>query len=937
MFLTRYFFIVLLFTLGVANSQDQPPILSFSPDMYGADNQNWKINQDADGRVYVANNSGLLEYNGAIWTLYPSPNESIVRAVKVHKERIYTGFYMDFGYWERSNKGILEFTSLTENIKDKLVDDEHFWGIIDYGQWVLFQSLDQIFIYNTETNSFNVISPENGVNKIFKVGEKLFFQSLGKGIFEIENGKQKLVTHSESIVGKRIINIVKSTSETIIITENDGLYILNPDMTVNKKNVPDSGVFDRNTIYSGILLHDGRMALGTIANGLYILNDQGELEQHYKQSNGIDNNTILTLFEDREQNVWLGLDNGINCINLNSPYEIYNDSSGTLGTVYAAVTYNDKLYLGTNQGLFYKPIGKNENNRFEPVVGTEGQVWMLDVIDNTLFCGHNAGTFIITEDQAELISTVEGTWKLKKLNNRDDLLLQGNYNGLNILKKENGQWKFSHKLQGFDYSARHFEVLGDNQIYVSHEYKGIYHLHTDNDLTRITSFEQLPKPTRSKNAGINKYNNTLIYASKDGIYSMVKDTDTFLKDSLLSDIFSQQGYLSGKMVADNSGKLWVFTDKGVSYISSGRLSDKPIIFNIPITSAVSRSLAGYENVVHLGNQVYLFGAKDGYYCIDLDKIIESDKLTRIENVKAMTDTGRLEHLDIATGPELPFDQNNIEFSFAVPQYSKFQPIEYQHRLLGQSERWSMPTAESTVKFENLPYGDYTFEVRTADGATNEANIASYDFIVKRPWHLSNWAIVLYTLGVFALAILVHNIYRSAHKKQRAKLIWENQQKLEIKHLEAEQKIMTIKHEQLKQDIDSKNRELAATTMNLINKNEILAQIKKDLLEKNDGIGNVKSIVKTIDKNISEEDNWNFFKEAFNNADKDFLQKVKGMHPELTPNDLRLCAYLRLNLSSKEIAPLLNITPRSVEIKRYRLRKKMSLAHEESLVEYILAI
>ena len=72
-----------------------------------------------------------------------------------------------------------------------------------------------------------------------------------------------------------------------------------------------------------------------------------------------------------------------------------------------------------------------------------------------------------------------------------------------------------------------------------------------------------------------------------------------------------------------------------------------------------------------------------------------------------------------------------------------------------------------------------------------------------------------------------------------------------------------------------------------------------------------------------------------NADTDFLKKVKLAHPSLTPNDLRLCAYLRLNLSSKEIAPLLNISVRSVEIKRYRLRKKMELHHDQGLVEYIL--
>ena len=93
----------------------------------------------------------------------------------------------------------------------------------------------------------------------------------------------------------------------------------------------------------------------------------------------------------------------------------------------------------------------------------------------------------------------------------------------------------------------------------------------------------------------------------------------------------------------------------------------------------------------------------------------------------------------------------------------------------------------------------------------------------------------------------------------------------------------------------------------------------------------------IDQNINNDDDWNFFEEAFNNADQDFLKKIKDIHLSLTPNDLRLCAYLRLNLSSKEIASLLNISPKSVEIKRYRLRKRMNLEHGTNLISYILSV
>ena len=150
--------------------------------------------------------------------------------------------------------------------------------------------------------------------------------------------------------------------------------------------------------------------------------------------------------------------------------------------------------------------------------------------------------------------------------------------------------------------------------------------------------------------------------------------------------------------------------------------------------------------------------------------------------------------------------------------------------------------------------------------------------------------------------------------------------------------MRVRNEQLSQDVDMKSRELAVSTMSLNSKNELLAFIKEDLKKTNsDESRSVKSVISTINKNITGNDSWSVFKEAFENTDKDFLKKIKLAHPSLTPNDLRLCAYLRLNLSSKEVAPLLNISVRSVEIKRYRLRKKMDLSHDQSLVEYILSV
>ena len=223
--------------------------------------------------------------------------------------------------------------------------------------------------------------------------------------------------------------------------------------------------------------------------------------------------------------------------------------------------------------------------------------------------------------------------------------------------------------------------------------------------------------------------------------------------------------------------------------------------------------------------------------------------------------------------------------------------------------------------------------------SNPQNIAAYSFTVGRPWYASNVALIGYLILCLLATRYIHKAYEEYYRKNELKLIEENNLLLEIKELENEQRLMKLQNEQLSSDVDSKNRELAVSTMSLMKKNELLALIKDDLkrTRRDHDDKSIKSVIKAINESISEDNSWTIFKEAFNNADNDFLKVIKQAHPSLTPNDLRLCAFLRLNLSSKEIAPLLNISVRSVEVKRYRLRKKMDLLHETSVVEYILSI
>lgn len=929
-----FFFFLLSFEIIL--SQQLPPINKYSKNEYNAGIQNWMISQDNNGYLFFANNEGLLEFNGSKWTLYPSSNETIVRSVHCINNKIYSGAYMEFGFWERQADGLLKYHSLSDSIKDKIQDDEQFWGIFPYDNWILFQSLERIYAYNLKTKQFSIIVPEGKIYKAFKTSTGIFFQTK-KGLFEIEQGKSKIFLDHPIINENRIINILDAKNGLLLVTQKQGIFTLKGNKLERFNTNVDSEIQQSN-IYSSQLLSNQNIALGSISNGVFILNESGQLLYHITQNNGLGNNTALSLLEDLDKNLWIGLDNGIDCINLQSPIKNYVDKTGALGTVYASIIYDDKLYIGTNQGLFFKNL--NAEEKFEYVPKTKGQVWSLFVYQNTLFCGHDSGTFIINKNQnVDHIFQDSGTWKFEVLEKNSPYIFQGHYNGISILEKKDKQWVMRNKIKNFDYSSKYFELINSKEIIVSHEYKGVFKFDLDSKLENASNIVKFKQPAKGKNASLAKYNNKILYASKEGVFQFVPKQQKFKKDSLLSLIFENDAFTSGKMIVDESNKLWFFTKNYIHFYSSGKLSSDLKKNSLPIPASISNSMPGYENITQLDNEKYLIGTTNGFYVLTNDAFRFQNYKVSLTNVYKNILNSSLIPVNVLDKGVFSHLENNVSFNFTIPEYDKYINAEYQYQLEGFNEKWSEWSFASHVVFENLPPGDYVFNVRAKIANSETENQITYHFTIEKPWYANNWAILIYLIiGSFVLFYTL-KLYNRYHQKEYDKIIAENNLLLELKEMENEQEIMKIKNEQLTEVVDKKNKELAVSNMNLIKKTELLNIIKEDLKNSEDSSTNrnIKSVISTISKNIKEEDTWNVFKEAFDNVDNDFLKKVKIKHPSLTPNDLRLCAYLRLNLSSKEIAPLLNISVRSVEIKRYRLRKKMDLPHEKGLVEHILSI
>ncbi|MFA5299277.1 MAG: triple tyrosine motif-containing protein, partial [Lutibacter sp.] len=509
---------------------------------------------------------------------------------------------------------------------------------------------------------------------------------------------------------------------------------------------------------------------------------------------------------------------------------------------------------------------------------------------------------------------------------------------LNVLEKVNNKWQFRNKIEGFNISSRYFELTDNNLLFVNNEYKGVFKLKINDNFTKIEKYSTEISAPKGLKSSLVTYNNSLLYTCKNGIFKYNHQQQKFIKDSLLSYSFlNDDTYLSGNMIVDpKTNTLWGFTNKNVIYFSPGQLNNilKAVKISLPVS--LRRDIAGFENMTHLSEHLYLFGTSRGYIILNLDKLKDKKFDININSVAKSILNAESSAVSLKNNGQLKYKENNLFFTFSVPKFDKYSEVNYQYQLKGIYDEWSNWSNNSEVSFTNLPLGNYTFNVKARIGNNVSNNIATYSFSVQRPWIISAPMLFLYFILFLAILFLTNLLYKRYYAKQKQNLINRKQQEFSLSQLENEKVIMALKNENLQNEIESKTKELSVSTMSIIRKNEILNTIKNELLLVSNE-NNIKPVLKIINKNIANNSDWELFQEAFNNADSNFLKKVKIAHPTLTPNDLRLCAYLRLNLSSKEIAPLLNISARSVEIKRYRLRKKMDLHHEKSLVEYILEL
>ena len=274
---------------------------------------------------------------------------------------------------------------------------------------------------------------------------------------------------------------------------------------------------------------------------------------------------------------------------------------------------------------------------------------------------------------------------------------------------------------------------------------------------------------------------------------------------------------------------------------------------------------------------------------------------------------------------------------------------YAGRRTAESE-WSPYSRRSIKEYTNLTEGTYTFHLRVISNYSENPVETTFHFTILPPWYRSWWAYLLYTL---LLAALGFEAYRR-QKRKRQKLIAQKDEQIhereeqiheqEEQILEQEEKIAILREEKLEIELRSKQDELVRSRMNIVRKNEMLQEIKKTAVSLNKSLSEenlpaskrrIIRLIGQIDTNISHDDDLDAFHDSFDAVHHKFLQTLSKRYPDLSHKEMMLCAYIRMGLQSKEIAPLQNISTRGIEISRYRIRQKLGLDKSASLTEFLM--
>jgi DNA-binding CsgD family transcriptional regulator/ligand-binding sensor domain-containing protein len=936
-----------------------PEVKYYSRQEYGAATQNWKISQNQNDLICIANHDGLLVYNGEEWETESSNGPQSIRSVKAIGDKIYVGAHNELGYFSFNEDFQFVYTSLSQSSSLQALGD--YWEIESWHNQLVFRA-EKALVFFEDNQLVKTIFSDSRFLSLKCLNNRLWVNDEVNGLMEVTDHGLEMVPGGHLFAGKQLGAILKVDPNTLlIVTRKDGLYRWDS-QGITLWPIPAAQFLKEANVYCGTNMNDAYYVFGTIQSGLVVIDKAGDIVLQIGKDKGLKNNTVLDVFVDREGNIWCGLDNGIAKVLFNSSLSYLTDYYD-IGTGYAFSKYNHQYYFGTNQGLYAVDQEKLSDpflskHDFVKQPGIDGQIWTLFDFDNRMLIGSDVGAFELQSKQLQRITPpdVNGIWTFKPVPANPNLVIAGTYGGICLFEKTNGQWSFKSRIKGFDKSVRQMEWDNQGGLWVGQDAGWVLHFQFEKGFQQISRIDTVAIPEAGQSMlFISRIQNRCVIAGTDGVFVISKLGDKPQRLTLIDKYF-RRGEYPRYLKEDEDGSIWYFQKGQLGVLR--KLEDNSYQ-NVasPFEPITDRAVLYFETCFSIDPQNVIFNIENGFahYTIqDQNRQLAPFKV-HIVSFKGREDSigHRLlqqepDKMEQHQVPHYQYRDNQFEVMYAATQYGV--KTEYSTFLKGVD---SQPTAWSNQAqraFSNLREGSYTLTVWARNQFHTAPVEVQFQFVVLPPWYRTVIALSSYLLVIILIVAWLYYLIQRRMKRLQEMTIQKQQQQFSITEeqlrsetFEKEQEVNRIKSEKLKGEIDFKEKEFASLTLHILKKVELLTDIKEQLIRIRqtkkvvDIEKKLQNLIEKVDGDIENEDSWREFASHLEQVHSSFLERLLSKHPDLTEKEQRLCAYIRAGLASKDIAYLMNLSSRSVDNIRYKLRQRLQLSSSDNLSDYILEL
>lgn len=785
-----------------------PPIVNYSTQQYGKERnpEIWCAVQDKRGVMYFGTGNGVLEFDGQQWDFITVQTGAYVRSLAIDSSGVvYVGAAGEIGYLKPDQSGQMQFVSLTPKLNDEDLFFFDVWKIHSNNDFVFFQSYESIIQYDPVSEAITVHYPENSFHLSFICDEDLYVRSRQVGIQKFENNEFVTLKGSEPFREYGLFGVFKTNDDSLLfISQEIGLWKWkNGGM---RELVKEGAVLNQYGIIGSLRLSEGSIALATLTSGILIINEQGKIIKRIDRSKGMRSDEVKNIFEDRDQNLWLTLGNGISKVNYHSPLSYFNEKSGIEGNVESIIRFKGSLYVGTSFGLFIQTNSLFGDAEFESVADVRNQVWDFCVVDDWLYIATSAGVYKTSGRSMSFSSSFftsgssfpsfyNGYTRVTPRNanviyysDKHEVFVAAGSEGIFVYDK-----LFRELWGSENISARFLNAEMDqnhpDDLWIGSVGSGIFRLNLGQNEYVLDQYSSMDGLNDDQVGKPILYKDNVIFGSAQGLLSfihedeMVKDLD----DSLKNDPMYYRGMFQGEplydsvfveqilLLQEDKDRTWYCVDHKIGFFDY----ESQTFINKPFWGINY----GRINEFYLeDNGVFWIGCADGLiryekndqkrykstfyslireFSINRDSVIFKGAFSNDSGVVQLEQNKNHKY-------EIEYDFNDVYFRFSAPYFEDEHTPEFSYVLEGHDEKWSEWGIKHDANFTNLSEGEYTFRVKARNIYGHISEEAAFSFVILPPWYRTAWAYVLYVVA-FIIVFFVGVKISLARLKQ--KNIW----------------------------------------------------------------------------------------------------------------------------------------------------------------------